>query len=164
MVLCGEHLGGCQQRALQSRVHHLQHGAQSNDRLARSHLTLQEPAHRPSAGQVALDLLGDLLLPVGQLERQHLVEGGGDTVGHARAGRRRAHRHRVAPFGEHQLQRRRLVEAQTVARVLDVVLGLRKVHDPQCVVEAHQRVLGAHRLGQRILDAIELVQDLTHAA
>ena len=69
---CGEDLGGRQQRGLAAGVDDRQHRPQRDDRLARADLALQQPVHRVLAGQLAGDLLADVALARGQLERQPL--------------------------------------------------------------------------------------------
>ena len=55
MVLLGEHLGRGEQRGLPPGVDHLQHRAEGDERLARSHLALQETVHRVVAAQLVGD-------------------------------------------------------------------------------------------------------------
>ena len=70
----GQHLGRREQRRLGAGVDGLQHRPQRDHGLARADLALQQPVHRVLAGQLGLELLADLDLPGGELERQPRVE------------------------------------------------------------------------------------------
>ena len=74
VVLLGQHLGGREQRGLAAGVDHPQHRAQRDQRLAGADLALEQPVHRVRLGEVVLDLLADLALAGGELERQPRVE------------------------------------------------------------------------------------------
>ena len=50
-MLGGKHFRGSQQCALVAGIDHLQHRQHRDDRLARSHLTLQHPVHRTGRGE-----------------------------------------------------------------------------------------------------------------
>ena len=73
-VLGGEHLGGREQRGLAAGVDHLQHRPQRHDRLARAHVSLEQPQHRHVARKVRGDLLAHRPLAGGERERQPRVE------------------------------------------------------------------------------------------
>jgi hypothetical protein len=129
-MLLREHFGRREQRGLAARVHHLEHGADSDDGLARADLALQQPVHRIGAGQVVGDHLAHLLLPRSERERQAAVEGRGDPVGDLRP-RHRGHRRRgVPPLSERDLHGERLVPLEPPARVPQVLPVLRPVYRP----------------------------------
>lgn len=126
-MLLGQHLGGGEHRGLSARVDDGEHGAQRDQRLPGTDLALQQPVHRVLGRQVVEDLLGDLLLALGEGERQLGVE----CVEQSAVGRDPRHRRklgvRVPAAGERDLEDERLVPFQPVPGVGDVRLGLRAV-------------------------------------
>ena len=85
-VLRGERLRGRQEHALQTGLGGADEAVEGDDRLARAHVALQQPAHGDVAAQVALELVQRLQLMRGELERQAVEERAADV---ARLGQRR---------------------------------------------------------------------------
>jgi hypothetical protein len=69
-VLLGQRLGWRHERGLAAVLGGAQHRAERNHRLARAHLSHQEPLHRAAHGKVGIDGGDGALLVAGQLERQ----------------------------------------------------------------------------------------------
>ena len=83
-VLRSQNLGGGDQRGLPAGFGDLQHRPQCDESLSRSHLALDEPVHRPGAGEVGCDLLSDRLLVGGERVRQRLIESFEQSAGRSR--------------------------------------------------------------------------------
>ncbi len=153
-MLLREDLGRGEQRRLAAAVDHGEHRAQGDHRLARAHLALEQPVHRVLAGQVGGDGGGDLLLPVGEGERQPVVERVEQAAGPRHPGGRRLGGRLGPPSGQHGLQHERLVVAQPVPGPAYVVAGVGLVHLAQRVVEAGepapQPQLGRQRVVERV--------------
>ena len=158
VVLLGQHLGRREQHRLAAVVHHLEHGPDRDQGLARAHLALQQPVHRVLPAQRGHDFLARGALPAGQLERELGVEcieqpaavrdawGGGQRV----LG--------PPPLGQHSLQHERLVPLQPQ-------LGPVDVGPLQWPVDAEQRgrlprqaIALADRGGQRVVREVQRVQ------
>ncbi len=90
-------------------------------------LALEQPVHRVFRRQVVEDLLGDLLLALGEGEGEFGVEGGEQAVRGRSAGHRGELGVGVAAAGEGDLEDERLVPLEAGARVVDVRLGVRAV-------------------------------------
>ena len=125
MVLGGEHLGGSEQRGLAAGVDDLEHREQGDDGLARPDLALQQPVHGVGAREIGADDVGDLLLAVGEDERQTLGEPLAQAAGDGGTRRGRIALERVPTLREHRLQHERLLEAEPVARPLPLLLRAR---------------------------------------
>ena len=162
-VLRGQHLGGREQRRLLAGVDDLEHRPQRDDRLARADIALHEPVHRVFEGEIGGDLLADLLLPLGEHERQLGLERGGEPVGARRAGGRRALRGGLAAQRERELHTHRLVPHQAGAGGVVVGLRLGHVDAAQRPTELGQPLPAAQALRQRIGRIVDHVEHLPHA-
>ncbi len=113
-MLGGQHLGGRQQGALTAGVDDRQHGTQRYDRLARTHLALQQALHRSGLGEVGEDLLPHLQLTGCQRKRKPLLESAQQRVG-TTAARLGLPGGRIgAPVGHGELGRHGLIEDQSL--------------------------------------------------
>ncbi len=162
VVLLGEHLGGGQQGGLPARVDHRQHGPQRHHRLARAHLTLEQPLHRVVGGQVGEQGRAHLLLAAGQGERQAGVERLEQPAGPGHPGHRRLGPRRRPPAGQHQLQQEGLLEPQPGQPPVHVPTVLRAVHQSERGRQVHQAVPLAQVGGQRVGDLVEDVEHHPH--
>ena len=163
-VLLGQHLGGRHQGGLAAAADHRQHGHQRHHRLARTHLSLQQPVHRPRLAQVGQDLGDGAGLGPGQLERQPPAEAlqqfpvhpVGDALAGALALALAAHQHHLHP--------QQLVEDQPVPAHGHLGEGLRAVHQPQGLVAPAQVVVRQHLRRHGVGDAAPLAapQPLAH--
>ena len=68
-MLCRKDFSRSQQGALVAGIDHLQHRQHSDDGLARAYFALQQPVHRPGAGQFGGEHLTHVSLTGGQLKR-----------------------------------------------------------------------------------------------
>ena len=160
VVLGREHLGRSQQDRLAAVVDHRQHRPQRDHGLAGADLALQQPVHRVRTGQVGEDLLADLRLTFGELERQPLVElvqqaalGPRPRYGVQRVGDRPA-------LGQDRLHHQRFLEPEPLLRVADVLLGVRQMHLLQGLAQAEQLLLAQDQLRDRVVQLlVQAVQD-----
>lgn len=127
VVLLGEHLGRREHRGLPARVDDGEHGAQGDHRLPGTDFPLEQPVHRVLGGEVVEDLLGDLLLALGEGEGQLRVEGGQQPVRLGEPGHGGELGVGVAAAGQGDLEDEGLVPLETGAGVVDVRLGVRAV-------------------------------------
>ncbi len=152
VVLLGQHLGGREQHRLPTRVGHGQHGPQRHEGLPGADLALEQPVHGVVGRQVGGDLGGDLLLALGEGERQPGVEGVQQAVGarHPRLGGQGGVGG-PAP-GEGDLEDEGLVPAEPVLGALAVGLAQRAVDQFERLGQRDQAVPVAEFGGQRLAD------------
>jgi hypothetical protein len=158
VVLLREHLGRREQCRLPTGVDDLQHRAQRDHRLAGPDLALEQPVHRRGATQVDRDLVADLTLPVGQLERQGCVE----ALEQSRTPPRTRHRFEGLQMGaalrEHGLQDEGLVVLQSASGGVPLLAAVGGVQAAERLVERHQPLALADVGGQRVGDRAQRVE------
>ncbi len=170
VVLLGEDFGRGHEGHLEPVFHGDDGGHQRHDRLAGSDVPLQEPVHRRGAFHVGDDLGDDLLLVVGEPERQDAAHRRADLVGDL-------HRTRLqigfrAPLAQDQpeLEEEELLEDHPPLRGRSERVELfdrralgGKVHVVQRRAAVHELQFGAHARGERIGDvAGQLLQRVMH--
>ncbi len=126
-VLLGQRLGRRHQHRLEAGFQRPQHRVEGDDGLARADLAHQQPLHRLAGVEIGVDLVEGLQLVPGRLERQRL-DPAPDLLARLAEPRRRPRRP-VRPLARRQdrLVEEELLEAQPLARLLDVLLGLGEV-------------------------------------
>ena len=162
-VLGGQHLGGRQQRALVAGVDHLQHRQHRDDGLAGTHLALQQPVHRPGAGQFAGDHLEYLALPGGQFVGQPGHQRRHQSAVTGRCGRSGLRHLAVAALRQRPLQPDGFVKGQPPAGLVAFGLLLRDVDVAQRGVLTHQMTPADNRLPKRLGDRVEHGEHLANA-
>ena len=151
-MLLREHLGGRQQRGLAAGVDDAQHRAEGDERLAGADLALEQPVHRVRLGEVVRDLLADLALPVGQRERQPLVERHLERPVAAGARGRAELAERPAAAGEHELGDQGLLEPEPVLRPRHLVPPVGGVDPVEGGEHVEHVVRLAHAGGEQLGD------------
>jgi len=156
VVLLGQHLGGRHEGGLAAAADHRQHRHERHHRLARAHLALQQPVHRPRPPQVGQNLIHGAALGGGQGEGQTLPEALQQRpvrlVGDALAGELA----QALAVDQHHLHPQQLVEHQPVPPPGHLREGLRVVDQAQRLVAPAQSVVRQHLGGHRIGDAAPL--------
>ena len=155
VVLLGEHLGRGEQRGLTAGVDHLEHGPQRDDGLARPDLALEQPMHRRRLPEVVADLVADLALPVGELERQPLVEPVEQPARASRTRHRLQRTHEDPTLGQHGLEDERLVVLEATSSGVPLLPAVGSVQRPDRCVVRQESLAGADLVGQRVRDRSE---------
>ncbi len=137
MVLPRQDLGRRHERALPPGPHGRRERDRRNCGLPAADVSLQQPAHRPLAGDIVADLAGHGSLVLGQLERQR-----GDDRGERLITDRDLRRAQVLAgdtgLRERQLEREELIEREAVERFGHVRRLLGEVRGAERVREARQ--------------------------
>ena len=145
-VLPGQHLGRGHQRRLMLVGHRHEQGVDGDGRLAGADVGLQEPLHRPFAGQVAANVGDGLVLVGGQGERKQPANAGVEDRARRQDRRPAAVAHLAAPQRQAQLQEQELLVNEAPPRPERLrrrgreVDGAQRLRHARPVVQAPQRL------------------------
>ncbi len=163
-MLFGQDLGGRHQRALPAGVHGHRRGERGHHGLAGADVALQQPVHRPRAGQVGHDLVDHPALRAGEPERQHAQQ---LLVQAARMRRDlgRAQQRAFRARGElGQLLRQQLLELQALRRRMAAILQRLQRDVGRRVVQGLERHAQRRQAGRHHLRRQDLLQRRTRQA
>ncbi len=156
-VLPGQHLGRGHQGGLMLVGHGDEQGVDGDGGLARADVGLEEPLHRPFAGQVAADLGDDLVLVAGQREREQPADARVEDGACRQHRRPAAVAHLAAAQRQRQLQEQEFLVDEAPPRPRRLLQGRREVDGAQRLRRAGPVVQSPQRLRQ-VLDDMAAVE------